>query len=537
MAAAPATPRPARRLLPTLLAALGLSLIGNVGAAIVFSNVMIRQSAPEPEPVVVELIEEAAPQPRTAEPIAAAPQPPRLGPEMPPLLGPPLPPPLGPELPPEPAPEPERERPPEPAAAQPPEPEAPTLVAVIEEPPPPFPEPAPEPPPEAEVAPEPEPPAEPPPPQHERAQSVAQENSNDEESLDAEYLAERANRVEVQTVAEITSLDSPSATPELVAANEAPDAPLGDGGESTVAAVEADEPENEPPRTRDPQPELVAAAVREPEAPREAQPAEPPREAAPAQSAVEPVEATVANEPPEESSGTDLGEQALDGGDQDLPEPGVFAPLTLREVMRAAAEGRTGSDAITAIAAPTAQAYEETFGTRDRIDAQRLQAEARAGAMGGDHQQRWDRTRAALENFDVLVEPGTETGLNTRSDAYAGYIHILHNAIHPHWSAFINHLDFNQGPGGPLGDMNIEVTVEFAIGPDGVINEVRIRRTSGHIEFDAEAIDVIHRISPQRSPPEVMRSPDGQTYVRWEMHRNAQMCHSSGASIHVLAGD
>src|SRR5690606_37726053 len=46
----------------------------------------------------------------------------------------------------------------------------------------------------------------------------------------------------------------------------------------------------------------------------------------------------------------------------------------------------------------------------------------RSRARGESRQQRWERFRAAIENYDVHVRPGNQTALNTRADPFAAYI-------------------------------------------------------------------------------------------------------------------
>ena len=243
----------------------------------------------------------------------------------------------------------------------------------------------------------------------------------------------------------------------------------------------------------------------------------------------------------------DVSEQPVEGESavlEELPGPeagetppasplAAFSPQMA--VARSAQIARTGGSG--AIAAGDRNgidgaAYVEVFSDRDRSDGARVEREARSASLVGNHQERWDRTRAALENFDVHVTPGSETSLNTRADEVAGYIHYLHNKIHPMWWEYLTRLDMGFGPADALSDLSLTAVMEFGIDRDGEVASVNIVDGSGVLSFDAHAVDVLYEIGPHQPPPPGMLSSNGNAYIRWTMHRDNRGCGTFGASGH-----
>ena len=198
---------------------------------------------------------------------------------------------------------------------------------------------------------------------------------------------------------------------------------------------------------------------------------------------------------------------------------------------RAAREGRLASAAHGAEDGADRATYDDVFGERDELDTERVAAEAREASLLGDHEAQWERTRRALENYDVSVTPGSELSLNTRSDEAAAYIHYLHDKIHDRWWAHLTQWDLHAGPTSPLSDYSLVVELEFGIRRDGEVEHVSIANGSGTVLFDGPAVGLLWDIGPHQPPPPGLIGSDGNAHVRWSFHRDNRGCISSGASV------
>ncbi|TVQ99328.1 MAG: hypothetical protein EA398_12445 [Deltaproteobacteria bacterium] len=203
---------------------------------------------------------------------------------------------------------------------------------------------------------------------------------------------------------------------------------------------------------------------------------------------------------------------------EDLPDPGVHS------IARSAA-------------AFDAESWANVFSLDDDGLRDRVAARERARGFLGDHQAEWEQLRRALENHDVRARAGRETSLNTRADAFAGYIHYLHDKIHARWPAYLRSLDFGVPADHPLSDRRLWVHLEMGISQHGEVVEVNVIRTSGQLTFDAQAIRIVQTIGPHRSPPQAMVSPDGNAWIHWRFHRDQRQCGTFGVDVRLLAAD
>jgi TonB family protein len=375
--------------------------------------------------------------------------------------------------------------------------------------------------PEPEVEPEPEVDPEPevqPEPEPERLRSVAQPERDNTRPDEANYLAEVDNATDVETMAEQAVADSVEDAQEMALA-DSPTAVEPLAASAPAAADTAGEPPVEPPRADVPEPStdpaLGAGEDRENAAAAEARDA---------QAALAPVAET----PPAVA-------QPDGPGPAEAPAPSALEPFALDRAMARAQQASVarvaGGTAVGTIGALDPASYVDVFGDRNRQDVVDVQRQAREGSIAGDHTGRWERTRAALENFDVDVAAGSETRLNTHQDIAAGYIHHLHNKIHTPWRAYLERLSLTYGGREPLADLSIAVELEYVINANGGVEQVNIRDGSGVLAFDAEAVDLFYRIGPHEPPPPGLRSGDGNTYIVWLMRRDGRACSTSHASV------
>jgi TonB family protein len=416
-----------------------------------------------------------------------------------------------------------------------------------------------------ELAPAPSPSA-PPPTQAPELPAVMQAESNELASDFAEFRAEFDNTVEEQTIAEDTIAEGEVGPSEHQGAR-----PIEHVRGTTDVVGEMPETEQ---RLVAPDTSELAEVGSEPNEAGEGSERVQAREGTPSgqQSNASPyaqrpaVEEHVATPQPSDEERAAAAEEdgetpeLVEGEGQPMPETGGD-PLPETSVAQAVATMRPNFAAMQASPGPLgevggvgAEGYTSVFGSSDDAERQRLARGAREASISGDSEGRWERTRGALENYDVAVTAGTETRLNTRSDVTASYIHALHNRIHEPWRSYLARLDREFGAANGvvdshrfgsgrsealssrgLSDPNLRVVVEIVIDSTGHVVDVNIARGSGALMFDAEAVDMVFRTGPHRPPPESLLSFDGNTYVRWAFHRDDRACGSFNASIRWLA--
>lgn len=181
--------------------------------------------------------------------------------------------------------------------------------------------------------------------------------------------------------------------------------------------------------------------------------------------------------------------------------------------------------------------YEEMFGARDAKDKKRL--DGRERRLLGRWRKRAEATRAALENYVPNVRYGNHIAINSRKSVYAAWVARVHRSVHRLWGvAYLRHLDLNFPYGHPLSNPRLKATIEFVVsGETGEIVESAVVSSSGVLEYDAEAIRVVHAVAPTQPPPRAIHSPDGNVYVHWSFWRDTRQCGTFGVSIYKLNAD
>lgn len=143
--------------------------------------------------------------------------------------------------------------------------------------------------------------------------------------------------------------------------------------------------------------------------------------------------------------------------------------------------------------------------------------------------------RSAIENFLPEVKPGNQQELGTRRSPFAAYIAAMHRMIHKHWTfGFLTQLESNMGASKQYEDLTLWVQLEIVLKSDGAVDKVTIVRTSGNLPFDTAAIDSVLSSAPFPTPPPVIRSPNGKTYLDWKFHRDERACGTYGVDPHIL---
>ncbi len=149
-------------------------------------------------------------------------------------------------------------------------------------------------------------------------------------------------------------------------------------------------------------------------------------------------------------------------------------------------------------------------------DGERRRSEHR-GVFTASNFERW---RSAIENYVSSVKPGNQTALNTAAVPFATYLNGMHNRIHPIFAdSFLAGLD-NLPPTHVLNDQRLITKLEIVLSRDGHIVKMGIVKTSGITAFDIAALDSVQRASPFGPAPAAIVSADGQVYLHWEFHRD-----------------
>lgn len=152
-----------------------------------------------------------------------------------------------------------------------------------------------------------------------------------------------------------------------------------------------------------------------------------------------------------------------------------------------------------------------------------------------DPNGKWNRMKAAVENYDPSVKPGNQTALNAARVPFASYINAVHNRLHPIFAEeFLSALD--NLPAGHVLNQNLVTHVEIVLSKDeGRIVRLGVTRASGSTAFDVVAVNSISRASPFGSAPDAIVSPDGNVYLHWEFHRDpVDACTTRNARPYIV---
>jgi hypothetical protein len=118
---------------------------------------------------------------------------------------------------------------------------------------------------------------------------------------------------------------------------------------------------------------------------------------------------------------------------------------------------------------------------------------------------------------------------------FATYLNHIHNRLHPIFA--LSYLDFLDGLPGSAGlhDNEMATNLEIVLSQaNGSIVKMGVTRTSGVTAFDIAALDSVQRASPFGAPPPSIVSPDGNVYLHWAFHRNAEACSTFNSRPFLL---
>ncbi len=157
-----------------------------------------------------------------------------------------------------------------------------------------------------------------------------------------------------------------------------------------------------------------------------------------------------------------------------------------------------------------------------------------------EHRGSWngnvfERMRNASENYVSNVKVGNQTALNAASSAFATYLQAMHNRIHPIFAdSFLESLS-GRSRDDALNNMRLITTLEIVLHADGSLAKMGLIKSSGEFQFDVGALDSVNRAQPFGKVPAAIMSPDGNTYLHWQFHRNeVYACSTMNARPYIL---
>lgn len=373
-------------------------------------------------------------------------------------------------------------------------------------------------------------------------------NPNQKDNPTAEFIADQANKVAVQTQARITSTDRDDAKPTPGGIHAGPKGTPGDSDRTRIRQSE-DRP-GERDRAPTPDQNQQARVSRKPTPPAMGNPQNrppvqarsdktqrgapvkaPSRAHAAAQSRQKAQAAVAARAASPDTLHSASGNFAMTAAEQarraraarralrkHLPPPpgshrvmnflGLGAPGTTKDGVNL---NLTPALAVAAIGRARLK--------RERIaDARRRRSEHLGSWAKPIGIQRW---RSAIENYVPTVRIGDATALNAARVPFATYLNSIHNRIHPIFAdSFLVSLD-RLPASSPLNNQDMHTELEIALSQDdGHIVRMGVTKTSGVTAFDIGALESVQRASPFGTPPKSIVSWDGRVYLHWEFWRN-----------------
>jgi len=371
------------------------------------------------------------------------------------------------------------------------------------------------------------------------------EDEHQKDNPDAQYIAEKANRVAEETRARISSTDQNEKKPTP---GTAPSGPKEDPGNSEETHVRQD---SDQPGLRAFAPggshsEDAARATASTPAPKEGKDgaAAPGAPGAQLEKAPKPAVAdsqdrdqTAKAATPESAGSPEVvanndGSFSMSRPQAPTPEQRArkakkkLPPRRPRSILEALGLGAAGRTMNGVALNLTPNMAAEAVGSDEMSRLRRADGERRRS----QHRGSWatpsfERYRSAIENYVPSVKPGDATALNTAANAFAGYLNQVHSRIHPIFAdEFLDSLD-HLPASHPMNDQRLVTAIEMVLErEEGRLVRRGVTHTSGITAFDISAIAAVDRAAPFGPPPSEIVSPDGKVYVHWEFRRDGMAC-------------
>jgi hypothetical protein len=162
-------------------------------------------------------------------------------------------------------------------------------------------------------------------------------------------------------------------------------------------------------------------------------------------------------------------------------------------------------------------------------------AARRSAHRGSWETNKFEKWRAAIENYEPLVTLGNQTSLNAARVPFATYLNTIHNRLHPIFAEeFLASLD--NLPKANALNQNLVTHLEIVLDKEqGRIVHMGVTKASGVTAFDIVALNSMSRAQPFGKAPDAIVSPDGNVYLHWEFHRDPfDACSTRNARPYLL---
>jgi hypothetical protein len=393
----------------------------------------------------------------------------------------------------------------------------------------------------------------PPPPEDHRIAVRQHAEKNQPDNPAANRIADDANHVDKETVAKARSHDQDMKNPSFGASKGPKDETQGSGDKEDKVADSEDKKGNEKhaageknDRATDGHHETPA-----PPLPPTPQPAKAPPPAVPGGKGGKGTAPAVAAPPPSpggagpaspEVVSAERGSYSLDpanpGGDGKSKVAGKRRPMEPFQ-----SPVHVGSLGLGGTGLPGGpQINLDMKGVEIAVGAEQFRAERaadgaarRSAHRGNMDKNKFQKYRAAIENYEPVVELGNTTALNAARSPFATYINTIHNRIHPIFAEeFLTSLD-SLAKSHQL-NQDLVTHLEIVLDRDtGKVVRLGVTRASGATAFDVVALSSVDRAGPFGKAPEIIGSPDGNVYLHWEFHRDPfDACTTRNARPYIL---
>ncbi|HEY5955457.1 MAG TPA: hypothetical protein VIV60_02840, partial [Polyangiaceae bacterium] len=322
------------------------------------------------------------------------------------------------------------------------------------------------------------------------------DDPNQADNPDAKFLGEKANRVNEETQAQITSTDQdhPNPTPGSTP-NQEPGKQPGNSDESRVASAfgQDDEGSSLPP---------PVAPTATPNTPKQQQQQQ--QAVSPTETANTPRHSDQSRPPKdgqktqEEDPGTRLAPDIVAGDSGDYAMGGPAQPKPKRKRLPPVKATKPGDWFGLGSGATTASGVNLNLSHSDAVavvGAEQLQADRRMDQLrrrskraGAWKMAGIERYRSAIENYVPSVKPGNTTALNTAASPFATYLNDIHNRIHPIFAEdFLGSLG-RLSASDPMNRPDLKTEIEIVVSKlDGSLVRRGLTRSSGILQFDVSA--------------------------------------------------
>lgn len=369
-----------------------------------------------------------------------------------------------------------------------------------------------------------------------KRQSVDQPTTNAEvPETDDYYLAEVDNMAEEETMAEDATTEYDDSAPVDARAHESEstEAPSVPEPTQDQAPTQATTPREQSDHERDDPQDISAEGVPDAE-PGETEESEAGPKESKDQKAEEKgdrLEETTTSPIAEADKGPVRRERETQSAEAFGRASGLGSKM--QEAAKRSEEHGRGEQSVTRKGVAYAQEhYDEVLGKRTEEYQRRAEQTRKEDSLLGDHAGDWQRTREAMENYDIAVTAGSETMLNTRRDDHAPFINAYHAKIHDEWWAVVALIDRKYDSVQTSIRNSMATTLEIRVLSDGTIDNVAVISTSGDTFMDAEAIRMNYAVKKAHPPSSKILCDDNSVYLHWQFSRGPSRCSTQGASLH-----